>query len=67
VAISFSRVDGESFLSLTVNVGVESTTHAIFGAGDRFKITCNHNNYFVSIGHIDLDAETAQVSLERTT
>jgi hypothetical protein len=67
LAVEFSQVDGVNFLSMHVNVGGSSTIHAIFGAGERFKITCGRTDYWVSILFIDRTRGEVQVSLEKAS
>lgn len=53
VAVQFSELSGEEFLSLIVNVGEESVPHAILGAGERIRFTCANKHYYVSVLAID--------------
>lgn len=64
LAVAFHEIGKEEFLSVRVNVGVESTTYAVLGAGDRFTIICGSKQYLASILLIDRAAGAVRVSVE---
>jgi hypothetical protein len=65
LAVEFNEISRVEVLTVRLNVGDESTLHAVLGAGERFKFSCGREDYLVSILLIEHEARTAHVGLER--
>ena len=67
VAAEFHDIDGVEVLTLRINAGGESDSHAISNAGEQFRISCGGDNYRILALRIDHGSRTVEVSVEKVS
>jgi hypothetical protein len=67
LAVEFQEVAGVDFVTVRINTGDESSSHAVSQAGEQFRFTCDDDNYRASILLVDRAAGIVRVGVEKIT
>lgn len=65
VSAQFNQLGEESFLTLRISIGGETTSHVVLAPGARFTLPVQEAQYYLSLLNLDLSGRTARIRIDR--